>query len=91
MFLWIIGSVIAAYSFAVVLSIIFQCHPVWSLWDPQGDYTCIRFNVEFCVMASLNVVTDIVTLALPMPLLWRLQIDRQQKLQLMGIFLLGGL
>ena len=89
--LWIIGSVIAAYSIAVVLSIIFQCHPVSSLWDPQGTYTCIKFNVEFCVMASLNVVTDIVTLAIPMPLLWRLHIERQQKLKLMRIVLLRGL
>ena len=39
----------------------------------------------------MNVVTDIITLSLPLPLIWRLQINKLQKLQLIGIFLLGYL
>ncbi|KAK3176963.1 hypothetical protein OEA41_008289 [Lepraria neglecta] len=31
-----------------------------------------------------------VTLCLPLPLLWRLQIDKERKYGLIGIFLLGG-
>jgi hypothetical protein len=45
----------------------------------------------FVVMGSLNVVTDIATLCLPMPLLWRLQISTERKLQLIGMFMVGGL
>ena len=42
-------------------------------------------------MASMNVATDIMTLSLPLPLLWHLQINKVQKYQLIGIFLLGYL
>ena len=43
------------------------------------------------VGGSLNAVTDIGALCLPMPLLWQLHVTREKRIQLMGIFLLGGL
>lgn len=42
-------------------------------------------------MGSLNVATDVTTLCLPMPLLWRLKISVERRLQVMSMFLLGGL
>lgn len=42
-------------------------------------------------MGSLNVATDVITLCLPMPLLWRLKISVERRLQVMSMFLLGGL
>lgn len=42
-------------------------------------------------MGSLNVATDVTTLCLPMPLLWRLKVSLERRLQVMSIFLLGGL
>ena len=42
-------------------------------------------------MGSLNVATDVTTLCLPMPLLWRLNISVERRLQVMSMFLLGGL
>ena len=42
-------------------------------------------------MGSLNVITDAVILGLPLPLLWKLNTTKLQKLQLTGIFLTGGL
>ncbi|KAL6714560.1 hypothetical protein ACLMJK_007985 [Lecanora helva] len=38
----------------------------------------------------MNVITDIEILVLPLPIILRLQISKAQKLQLIGIFSLGG-
>lgn len=43
------------------------------------------------IMGSLNVATDVTTLCLPMPLLWSLKISVERRLQVMSMFLLGGL
>ena len=34
---------------------------------------------------------DIIALCLPMPILWRLHTDKARKVQLIGVFSLGGL
>ena len=60
-------------------------------WSLGSSCTRIRPNIASVIMASLNVVTDILTLCLPLPFLWRLQIDMERKSQLIGVFLLGGL
>ena len=38
-----------------------------------------------------NIVTDLVILCLPLPVLWNLQMAKQRKKQLTGVFALGGL
>ena len=38
-----------------------------------------------------NTVLDVAVLVLPMPIIWRLQIPRKQKIVISGIFLLGSL
>ena len=47
--------------------------------------------MEYIIFAIFNVITDIVILILPLPILWRLQLSQGRKFQLMGIFLTGSL
>jgi hypothetical protein len=39
----------------------------------------------------LSFVGDLIILALPMPMVWKLQIDTRRKIALSAMFLLGGL
>lgn len=41
--------------------------------------------------AAWNTLTDIVVLVLPVPVILRLQMARNQKLALVGVFVLGAL
>jgi len=41
--------------------------------------------------AILNLVTDISILLLPISVIWRLQIRKEQKVAISGIFILGSL
>ena len=57
-------------------------------------YTCARAGPQLAGPAAFIVsdaVTDFVILALPLPMVWRLQVDVRRKLALSGVFLLGGL
>ena len=79
------------YSGIMVLTAIFQCRPMRAAWDVTVKAQCIKINLAWMIMAGLNVLTDFILLIAPLPTLWRLQMPGETKLQLMGIFCIGGL
>ena len=85
------GLFIFSYTTAATFTFIFQCIPVNALWRPSISHRCIAVGPALTAMGSLNIITDAVILGLPLPLLWKLNTTNVQKLQLMGIFLTGGL
>ena len=68
-----------------------QCRPLSRVWDPTVHAKCIEPGRLWIVMGSLNVLTDLLLLVLPLPSLWRLQMRRRTKVQVAGIFSIGGL
>ena len=42
------------------------------------------------VLGALNILTDLMILAIPMPLVWKLQADVWRRLSLAFTFMLGG-
>ena len=52
---------------------------------------CIDLTVAFIISSVFNAATDIIMLILPLPLIWKLKLSTARRLQLMGIFLIGGL
>ncbi|KAL8913221.1 MAG: hypothetical protein Q9171_001935 [Xanthocarpia ochracea] len=89
--LWAVTGFIGLYTVIQSFLIIFQCKPFKGAWDPNIEAVCINLSVMSIVTASLNVATDVITLTLPLPLVWRLHLPRAQRLQVCGIFLLGSL
>lgn len=82
---------LVVYGLWTFFSSIFTCWPIEAYWmsvmGVQGrcmDNTSLTFS-----NAAINIATDIILIAVPMPLLWRLQIPRRQKYVLMGLFCLG--
>lgn len=90
--LWALGIFVFGYGFVRAGLSIIQCHPLSYIWDPSvaGGY-CGRIPLAGTITAAFNVLTDIIILVMPMPVLWKLQMEMRMKLQIMGIFLLGGL
>ncbi|KAL9031243.1 MAG: hypothetical protein Q9196_000711 [Gyalolechia fulgens] len=69
----------------------FQCTPVEYLWDrtiPGGR--CINFAVFARFTNVANMLTDILILAMPIPIVWNLHLDRHKKIGVCGLFSLGG-
>lgn len=88
--LWAIGSFVLAYSLVQIFAIIFQCLPIKAIWDTSIEGRCINVNDVYLVCSSMNIATDVIILAMPMPRLWKLRISQTEKLQLCIIFALGG-
>ena len=82
--------IVASYSIASVIVVIFSCYPVTKSWDPtvQGG-SCVNLPVFYIANMSLNSATDIAVLLLPAPLLWGLRMPLRDKIALSGVFMTG--
>ncbi|KAI2626808.1 hypothetical protein GGS21DRAFT_529265 [Xylaria nigripes] len=79
---WGISEVIVALS---------QCIPIAYQWDKTLNGRCIDQLAFYRWVSVPNVIHDVVMLILPLPMVWRLQIDLRQKLALSGVFLIGSI
>jgi Fungal rhodopsin domain len=80
------------WAIAAFTSNILQCTPVSFQWDKQQKGHCIPNALILIGMTNgvLSFVGDLVILALPVPMIWSLQIDIRRKIALNAIFLIGG-
>ena len=83
---------VMAWGFAVILVTIFQCKPVKAAWDKTipGEQC---FNLEHFVIGTNvpNIIADASIIALPVPLVWKLQLSRIRRVGLVSVFLLAAL
>ena len=78
-----------AWYIAIQVTAIVQCLPIRYYWQRTGQGYCIhliRFNIA---LASINLVTDVAVLILPIPAIWRLQLPKSKKIGLSAVFLAG--
>ncbi|KAF2008696.1 hypothetical protein BU24DRAFT_381647 [Aaosphaeria arxii CBS 175.79] len=77
---------------AVFLTITFGCHPIAMNWQvrPLPPRACTFKPQNFYVGAVLNVITDAIILAIPIPMLWRLRIKLTKKIAI-GLLICSGL
>ena len=89
--LWAVGLFVGAYSGIQTVAPVIQCVPLSMVWDSHVKGHCLNVGLAATILAAFNVLTDVFILVLPMPLLWRLQMEFREKLPIIGMFLLGGL
>jgi hypothetical protein len=80
-----------AWAITALLIPVLQCVPLEAMWNPLVPGTCINISAALVTMGALNAVTDVIILAMPIPYIWNLHTSKSQKLQLLGVFLTGGL
>ncbi|KAF7881614.1 uncharacterized protein EAF02_006302 [Botrytis sinoallii] len=81
------------YLIASTLVQVFWCNPVaaaFGIKTPGKKAVCLDGYVTDLAIGALNLLTDIIILVLPMPMLYRLQLSRGRKLGLAAIFAIGG-
>lgn len=83
------GSVVF-YGLWVTVSNITICTPIHRYWEPRtDDRGCRDMVTKFVVENSLNIAYDFVLLALPVPVVWPMMLQKKQKLWLYSVFVLG--
>ncbi|KAJ5806215.1 uncharacterized protein N7503_003817 [Penicillium pulvis] len=86
-----IGALVLGLGITVFFQSIFQCNPIESAWDFSVYGACVNQITFYRVISPINVLTGLMIVALPIPLVWRLHARRGQKVALTGVFLLSGL
>ena len=72
---------------------IFQCRPVRAVYDHKlaAGAHCVSFGQFVFIYELLNALIDVCILALPVYMVRKLQLPTRRKLQVISIFLMGGL
>lgn len=81
-----------SYLVVFVLISVFQCRPLpgaWLHWDGEGDYQCNNINAQGWAAAIINMVLDIIVMALPLRQLYHLNLSGRKKAFVMCMFGLG--
>ncbi|KAK8071294.1 hypothetical protein PG997_011497 [Apiospora hydei] len=87
---WVNWLVIVAWASTTILLGFLICRPFAFNWDhtiPNG--TCGNQVLSYQITGALNLVTDVVTLVLPIPHLIKLQMPLYRKVILQSVFALG--
>ena len=87
----VIASVVIAWWVAVMFLDIFSCMPVNGFWDKSIPSKCINPTHYYIGVAIPNITTDVIMLALPVRMVWRLHTSLGHKIALSTTFLTGAM
>ena len=80
------------YWLATIFGAFFLCRPFEFNWNKLiVDGTCGDLIKYYLSTGIVNLLIDVIIVALPLPVLWKLQLDFSRKLSLTVIFSLGAL
>lgn len=88
---WVVGFILFAWGIAISLITLFACIPIRKNWDVFVPGHCLERQSTLKWMIIANILTDLIVLILPMPMLWHQQISFRGKLGLCGLFAAGYL
>lgn len=81
--------IVVLWGISLSFATIFSCHPVQGYWTFTNNDHCTDEGIRLLVISIVNIVTDLVVIAIPMGAFWRLQIPIRQKIILFVLLSLG--
>ncbi|KAJ6134358.1 hypothetical protein N7523_000680 [Penicillium sp. IBT 18751x] len=82
-------TIVWMWAVSVILETFLLCRPLAYNWDTSIAGTCGNRNATYVVAGTLNLVTDLMVMALPIPHIWKLQLSLSKKIALCGVFSVG--
>jgi rhodopsin domain-containing protein len=83
--------IVFCWSVSQILLLMMVCIPIAAFWDRTVEGHCIPSYPTWYINGAGNIITDIIVLVLPLPIVGKLSLARGQKIILLGIFCLGFL
>ncbi|KAF7194893.1 hypothetical protein HII31_03730 [Pseudocercospora fuligena] len=85
------------YMIGFLLPTIFQCKPVsywWKEWDGERQGHCIakaerRLQGLVWTSSASNILLDVIVLGMPVPLVWKMELNKRKKLLVIFMFTCG--
>ncbi|KAF5026441.1 hypothetical protein F66182_1474 [Fusarium sp. NRRL 66182] len=85
-----IGALLVAYIPIQVLRI-YNCDPIRTWWDPTvREARCLNQRKIFFSSLSLSIITDLLTVIIPIPLTWHLKMPLRKKIKIVLLLGAGG-
>jgi len=87
---YIVMGVVVSWWLSVVLEEFLLCRPFAFNWDRSiPDGTCGNLLNAYIAAGAINLITDVMVLCLPIPVIWNLHLPQRAKIALSGVFGLG--
>ncbi|CAI6312475.1 unnamed protein product [Periconia digitata] len=88
---WVMMFLVVGWTVAYSFANLFTCYPVTPLIEPFYGNKCISGVIDMWLsVVYTDLIIDVGILIMPIPMVVRLQLPWQQKLGIMGMFLLGS-
>ncbi|OQE38380.1 hypothetical protein PENCOP_c008G02493 [Penicillium coprophilum] len=85
---------VVGYWVAIIVTVAMACRPLPYFWllytDPTATGVCIDVPTFFFANGIGAMVIDVIILCIPMPTIYKLQMQLSQKVAIVGILLLGS-
>ncbi|KAJ5923217.1 hypothetical protein N7454_008462 [Penicillium verhagenii] len=78
------------YGAWTIISAWVNCIPIAKFWDPTVAGFCFNKEALWFSNSAIHILTDLLILIYPMPVIRSLQLPTKQKYALMAVFALGG-
>ncbi|PHH91883.1 hypothetical protein CDD83_9904 [Cordyceps sp. RAO-2017] len=88
--LQVLGFVIVAGCIAAAAGFIFSNSPVAGQWNLDIDSTTINLKAFWVSRGILNIVVDVIILAIPQFIVWKLRLSPGRRVAVSFVFLLGS-
>lgn len=86
---WAVLFFVTGYLSCNIITLLFGCTPMTKYWKPDEPGHCIILVKADHAYGSMNVVSDLLLFLLPLPMVWKLQLSRKEKLGLALVFMSG--
>ncbi|KAI2642230.1 hypothetical protein GGS21DRAFT_501572 [Xylaria nigripes] len=91
--LCVVTAILVGTSLATVILILAACKPFSANWAPQEVQMihCLNKEAVFVWGTLPNIITDVVLLAIPLPIVWKLHASTRLRLALTVTFVIGSI
>lgn len=84
-------GIVVTFSVAILFLYLFGCQPLKGLWSSSPEGRCLDQASVLLGTAALNMGSNFLTLVIPLPLVWRLQTSRKERIATMAVLGAGAL
>ncbi|MCJ1234242.1 hypothetical protein MMC14_002201 [Varicellaria rhodocarpa] len=82
---------VCGYLFCNLFTQYFGCSPVSKFWTHDTPGHCINIIKADLAYGSMNVISDFFIFVLPLPMVWRLNLTRKEKIGVYLVFMSGAI
>ena len=86
-----LSALLVLYYTIITFIKIFSCTPIRRLWYPTLPGTCLNNELIIYLDAIIALVTDLIIILLPVPVIWGLNMKTSRKVTITATFAVGSL